>query len=109
MYKTKFLHHNMCFGIVADDWGDAKGEEIAVAQLERWLKDLSVSRARAIYADLVKSDTAYGDDPIWQTPQMLALLEAQTCAQREGMTASEDGLNDGHDCQCGIVPIPDGS
>ncbi|SPE43636.1 hypothetical protein SBA7_1610009 [Candidatus Sulfotelmatobacter sp. SbA7] len=99
----------MRFGIIADDWGEAKGEEIAVAQLEKWVKDLSASCTTALYADLVKSDTAYGDDPIWQTPQMSALFEAQIYAQRQGMTASEDGVNDGHDCQCRLAPVTDGS
>jgi hypothetical protein len=65
VYKAKFLHHNMLFGIIADDWGDAKGKEIAVAQLEMWVRNLEASHTRALYADLAKSDTAYGDDPIW--------------------------------------------
>jgi len=105
MYKKRFLHHKMCFGIVVDDWGDAAGPEIAAAQLENWVKGLSFSRTEAIHRDLVKSDNAYGDDPIWETPHMLALCEARTAARQAGMAASGDDVNDGHSCSCQLIPI----
>ena len=94
----------MGFGIVADDWGDAAGLEIAAAQLDSWVKGLSRSRTEAIHGDLVKSDTAYGDDPIWETPHMLALCEARTAARQAGMAASADDVNDGHACTCQLIP-----
>jgi hypothetical protein len=103
MYKTKFLHHNICFGIVVDGWGDcAAGARIAADQLEEWVRNLSPADAKAIHADLVKSDEAYGGDPVFETPQMLAYFEARTAAERTGMAAGGADANDGH---CNLCPL----
>ena len=105
MYKTEFMHHSMCFGIVVDDWGDASGAETAAIEMKNWVRTLNPFEARATHSDLVKSDAAYGDNPIYRTPTMLALYEAATAARRGGMEASDESLNDGHDCTCQLVPI----
>jgi hypothetical protein len=109
MYKTEFLHHSMCFGIVVGDWGDASGAETAATELKQWVRTLSSFEARSTHSDLVKSDAAYGDNPTFDTPTMLSLYEAATAARRAGMEASGEGLNDGHDCACQLVPITDQS
>jgi len=109
MYNTEFLHHSMCFGIVVGDWGDASGAETAAIELKQWVRTLSSFEARSTHSDLVKSDGAYGDNPIFDTPTMLSLYEAATAARRAGMEASGEGLNDGHDCTCQLVPITDQS
>ena len=105
MYKRRFCHHGMWFGIVVDDWGDDTGLEIATAQLENWVRELSRSETKTFYRALVESDNAYGGDRIWETPLMLVFFRAQTAARRAGMAASSDDANDGRKCHLQLIPI----
>jgi hypothetical protein len=107
VYKTEFLHHNNLFGIIVDDWGDASGAETAASELEHWVRSLSPSAAKALHSDLVKSDAAWGDNPIFDTPAMSALNQAAFAARGAGMKSSDERLNDGHNCTCQLVPITD--
>jgi mevalonate pyrophosphate decarboxylase len=105
VFKTDFLHHNTLFGIIVDDWGDASGAQIAASELEHWVRSLSASATKAIHGDLVKSDAAWGDNPIFDNPAMSALNQAALAARRVGMRSSDERLNEGHDCTCQLVPI----
>ena len=109
MFNTAFKHHNMSFGIVVEDWGEASGAEVAAAQLKRWVRSLGPAEVKALHGNLVKSDTAWGDHPIFNTPEMSALREARLAAQQAGRESSDVRPTDGHHCTCLLVPITDGS
>ena len=107
MLNSRFAHFDICFGIVVDDWGDARAAEIAAACLKEWVKGLDRSETTKLYSDLIMSDTASGGDPIFETPAMSSLYSARVAARHEGLRASdtiEDGQNN---CNCNLIPIPD--
>jgi hypothetical protein len=106
MYKTIFLHHHVRFGIVVEDWGDCTaGAEIAADRLEKWVRNLSLSDTRAIHADLVESGPACSDDPIMESPRLLAYWEARADAERTGAAVSGADVNDGHRRTCNLRPL----
>jgi len=107
MLSNRFAHFGICFGIVVDDWGNARGAEIAAACLKEWVKGLDRSETAKLYSDLIKSDTASGGDPIFETPAMLGLYNARVAARQEGLLASETIEDGQHNCNCNLIPMPD--
>ena len=99
-------HQDADFGIVVSGWGNIEGAENAVIALRNWVKTLDRQTAQRLHDLLLRSDTAYGDDPIWEASEMRMLASAQLAARRERLRAGEDGANDAHECSCRLVPSP---
>lgn len=67
---------------------------------ERWTRG-------DLHRVLVESDQAYGDDPIWDVPEMTNLIAAQDRARNAGLVASAaPSLNKNHNCICRLLPLP---
>ena len=107
MFEATFEHHGSWFGIVVDDWGDPQGAKTAAAELECRVRELSILRVVALHRDLIKGDTAFGDDPIFDSAEMLGLNQARLAALDAGMDASDGDLNEGHRCTLQLVPLVD--
>lgn len=106
MVDLKFNHHNRVFGIVVADWGSPDSAQVAAMNLKHWVEALDRSETEALHSRLRESDEAYGDDPVWETTEMTALRDAQSSAQTVGLAAAESDLNQGHACNCQLLPLP---
>jgi hypothetical protein len=98
---------SLWFMVVADDWGDANGGQVAAARLRAWVTGLSFDEIKTLHATLIKSDSAFGGDPIFDTLEMLGLYKAVLAARQAGIDASEEGSVKGSSCICQLLPIAD--
>lgn len=106
MFEATFEHYGEWFGIVADDWGDDQGVKIAAAVLEQKVRDLSGPAVKVLHSALAESDTAFADDPIFDSPVLSSLCTSIQAARRAGFDVSDERLNEGHHCNCQLVPLP---
>jgi hypothetical protein len=105
MFEATFEHWGSSFGIIVDDWGDSQGAKTASAALERMVRELDILRVKALHRDLLKSDSAFGDEPIFDSAAMIGLNQARLAALNAGMYASDENLNEGHSCELRLVAI----
>jgi hypothetical protein len=99
--------HNLEFGSDVSEWGDQSAAEMAADHLRRWVRTLDARETEDLRRVLVESDQSYGDDPIWDVPEMTNLIAAQDRARNAGLVASAaPSLNKNHNCICRLLPLP---
>jgi len=106
MVDIAFNHQGYDFGVVVDDWGTQHSAELAAMNLKHWVETLSQTETGTLHYLLRKSAEAYGDDPVWETREMTALCRARTSARAAALAAAESGMNQGHSCDCRLLPLP---
>jgi hypothetical protein len=102
-----FTHQGLQFGIDVSGWGDIHGAEETVAFLRSWIRALNSHAAQETHHLLDVLDAAPADDKRRESLQIVALETAKLAARRAGLEASEEDANEGHECSCNVVPLPD--
>jgi hypothetical protein len=72
--------------------------------LKAAVRDLSASETRDLYAALSRSNEAFEDDPIWDTPIIQNLFQMQEAAKRAGLQHEAVAASEESVCSCRLLP-----
>ena len=107
MFESTFEHYGMWFGIDVDDWGDPQGATKAAATLKSYVRGLNNLDVKLLHTALMKSNEAFGDNPIWESGAIVDMQRARLNAYQAGIEVSDGVLNEGHRCVCWLAPLAD--
>lgn len=104
MFTIEFDQLGHGFRCIAERWDDVFAANVSCNSLRATVRQLNPRETRELHFALSRSNEAFADDPVWESPALQRLLKMQNAAKEaarrhpSGQIAQENG------CSCRLIP-----